>query len=270
MKNIFFIILLFSVSACGYFKPKSPKIRLVGLDGKPREVNTRTPNLNSEILNSQGKSNNDMILKDKAMTAPTAIAVNKNQPLKEVLPEGKAIVDATKTAPESKPGAAPENKTVAVNKPVELLKETDIKDPDAILFSAPKESEEYDISDSKAEKPAAKKPAAAKNNKRIKKPIFISKNKVQETVITESSTSEASSSEVGSGYFIQVGSFASEAHAQNKLDKMANFHSGKIEAAGDDKPIYRALLGPFSNKNSARNLLKKVKAAGQDAVLIKR
>jgi len=73
----------------------------------------------------------------------------------------------------------------------------------------------------------------------------------------------------GGKFFVQVGSFSSRARAEATLEKMQNFHSGKIEVVEGEKTIYRSLLGPFSNKIKAREMVKKITSTKQDAIIVK-
>jgi cell division protein FtsN len=77
--------------------------------------------------------------------------------------------------------------------------------------------------------------------------------------------------EVSSGqkFFVQVGSFSSRSSADSILKKMKKFHSGKIETIEGEKTIYRALLGPFSDKNKAKEVVKKITDSGRDAIITK-
>jgi cell division protein FtsN len=68
---------------------------------------------------------------------------------------------------------------------------------------------------------------------------------------------------------VQVGSFSNLSRAQEKLQEMQKFHKGKIETVDGEKTFYRALLGPFANKAKATQLMKKIKASGREAVLLR-
>jgi cell division protein FtsN len=50
---------------------------------------------------------------------------------------------------------------------------------------------------------------------------------------------------------------------------MKKFHSGKIETVEGEKTIYRVLLGPFSDKNKAKEVVKKITDSGRDAIITK-
>lgn len=74
----------------------------------------------------------------------------------------------------------------------------------------------------------------------------------------------------GKKFFVQVGSFVNQVAADSLLQKMEKFHAGKVEVVEGDKVIYRVLLGPFADKPAAAKMVKKVAAAGHDAILTKR
>lgn len=112
-----------------------------------------------------------------------------------------------------------------------------------ILLSAGKQEEaiEYDLSspeeDAKPEKPVAKKPVKSSLEK---------------------------------GLFVQVGSFSNSENATKTLAKMQKFYKGRVETVDGEKPIYRVILGPFKSKPKALALMKKIKASGSDAVLMRK
>ncbi|MBP7709678.1 MAG: SPOR domain-containing protein [Rickettsiales bacterium] len=71
------------------------------------------------------------------------------------------------------------------------------------------------------------------------------------------------------GLFVQVGSFENSENATKTLAKMEKFHKGRVETVEGEKPIYRVILGPFKSKPKALALMKKIKASGSDAVLMR-
>ncbi len=72
------------------------------------------------------------------------------------------------------------------------------------------------------------------------------------------------------GIFVQVGSFSNSENATKALAKMEKFHKGRVETVEGEKPIYRVILGPFTSKPKALALMKKIKASGSDAVLMRK
>ena len=71
------------------------------------------------------------------------------------------------------------------------------------------------------------------------------------------------------GLFVQVGSFSNAENATKTLAKMEKFHKGRVETVEGEKPVYRVILGPFASKPKALALVKKIKASGSDAVLMR-
>lgn len=73
-----------------------------------------------------------------------------------------------------------------------------------------------------------------------------------------------------SGRFsVQVGSFSSQESANQTLVAMQKFHAGKIQTVEGEKTIYRVLLGPFSARKQANELVKKITDSGHEAILVR-
>ncbi len=85
----------------------------------------------------------------------------------------------------------------------------------------------------------------------------------------KSSKTPVVSSDSQNGLFVQVGAFSNEESAAEVLAKMKKFHKGHIEVVDGKVKLHRVLLGPFKSKNQALALVKKIKAAGHDAVLMR-
>ncbi len=77
------------------------------------------------------------------------------------------------------------------------------------------------------------------------------------------------SSDSEKGLFVQAGAFSSEESAKTVLAKMQKFHKGHIEIIDGEVKLHRVLLGPFKSKNKALALVRKIKASGHDAVLMR-
>ncbi len=253
MKNIFyqlfFILIGLTLASCA-LKSKSPQIRIVGLDGKHRELATRSPELNSQALSSQGK-----VLENKIVNSKPSYNQAESD-LVEITPD--TVSAASDLGSEKK----------------ESSKNQITKNSSAILFNG-SNTEEYDISDSKEEnsktevKTTFKEKSATK--KFIKKPIFISKSKTSQAEdLGEQPVKKSFAIKASKGYFAQVGSFSDERNAQNLLSKMSKFHKGIVDSSDGEKTIYRVLLGPIQGKKSANILIAKIKASGQDAVLVRK
>jgi cell division protein FtsN len=50
---------------------------------------------------------------------------------------------------------------------------------------------------------------------------------------------------------------------------MQKFHHGIIETTAGDRTLYRVLLGPVKDKKAATNLVRKIKEAGHEAIIVK-
>ncbi len=112
--------------------------------------------------------------------------------------------------------------------------------------------------------------AAAKDSEQVEYDLSEpSDEKKSEKKIKKSSSKKTASTVSGSKIFVQVGSFSSPTSADSLLKKMKKFHSGKIETVEGEKTIYRVLIGPFSNKAKAKEVMKKITNTGQDAILTK-
>jgi cell division septation protein DedD len=79
----------------------------------------------------------------------------------------------------------------------------------------------------------------------------------------------AKKSAVTKKFFAQVGSFSNSGNAKQTLNEMAKFHKGRIEVVEGEKTIYRVLIGPFSNKAQANEMVKKISNSGREAILVR-
>lgn len=74
----------------------------------------------------------------------------------------------------------------------------------------------------------------------------------------------------GKNYYVQLGSFLQREKAKNLIAKMKEYSGGKIEEVQNgDRTVYRALIGPFTNKTEAKSIVREIQQNGQDAVLVK-
>ena len=111
---------------------------------------------------------------------------------------------------------------------------------------------EYDLSD----------PAEAKK--------LSEKTPTKKAAISKSKKSTKAAAVAKSGRFsVQVGSFSSQESANQTLVAMQKFHAGKVEVVEGEKTIYRVLLGPFSARKSANELVKKITDSGHEAILVR-
>jgi len=212
---VFLCLVLTSCSQSFWQKDSQPKIRIVDLHGKSRPIVTRTPELNSQALTSQGKIT-------PFENRPLQGEIKSDQPpIKNYQDQNIANAKATSNFP--------------AGQPTEEILGTDRKEP--------LQAVEFDLNESIEKKKYARK-----------------------AVEVGSSKKEVSS---GQKFFAQVGSFSNLSSADSTLKKMKKFHSGKIEAVEGEKTIYRVLLGPFSDKNKAKEMVKKITDSGRDAILTK-
>jgi cell division protein FtsN len=122
----------------------------------------------------------------------------------------------------------------------------------------PNKTIEYDLAKTEEEKAPATKITEKKSRKSALK-----NNK-------KAATASARTSTKTKGFFVQVGSFANKANADQTLEKMQSFHEGQIESGTKEKIIYRVLLGPFNNKKEASEILAKITNSGHEAIIVKK
>lgn len=106
--------------------------------------------------------------------------------------------------------------------------------------------------------------------------LKVGKQAMQEDELGKESGVEVSVEEVAAitkkqkGIFVQTGSFASEENAKHDLAKVQKFSKGRIEEVKlGNKTIYKVVLGPFSNDAKAKDVLRKIKSSGHDAIIVK-
>ena len=72
------------------------------------------------------------------------------------------------------------------------------------------------------------------------------------------------------GIFVQTGAFRSHSNAKKSLAKMKKFHRGSVQKrVRNKKTTYRVLLGPFSSRVKANQVVGKIKKAGHDAIVVR-
>lgn len=255
LKNFIIFLSLFTIASCSYFKEEGPKkIRIVDLQGKAHEVRTRVPELNSQIIKSQGgRPQNDMSSAPSSMTAPEDIAQNR-------APQNKAAMDpqATNNQASNDQSNVPDYGVTAPEPVKKTFQAENAADPVSDTLNAPKvtagkimqEKEiQYDLSDTK------------KSKKSAVKTVYHAPKK-QESVKSESSAE---------GIFVQTGAFSNKSSADKSLNSMQKFSEGQIEEAeSGNKILYRVLLGPFPSKVQATKVLGKIKKSGREAVIVRK
>lgn len=236
MKNrIFFLIAscLFFTS-CGFVskwkKDEQPQIRIVDLQGKSHPIVTKVPELNAKVLASQGEQT----------IAPIAMETKKPIQIGEIKyqnyqDQNLANAKATNDFPRDLPLGQTKTPNEQTSQNDEMI-QAGVKEKDRVV--------EYDLSE----------------NKTILNPKKSTKKNTGKKSLANNS---------GANFFVQVGSFSTRASAESTLKKMQKYHSGEVEVVEGEKTIYRSLLGPFSNKTAALGLVKKIKSAGQDAIIVK-
>jgi peptidoglycan hydrolase-like amidase len=71
------------------------------------------------------------------------------------------------------------------------------------------------------------------------------------------------------GFLVQAGSFSQEAPARDRVQKLsARFGVAGTAAFSADRGVFRVLLGAFADRASAEALAEKLKAAGEEAVVV--
>lgn len=248
-KNFILISVLSTVASCAYFKSSEPaKIRIVGLDGKAHKIRTRTPELNSQIMRSQGRSINgpfgqQNFSSEPVFNSPTnrlasrssiksekqKVVIKQSQPAKKVLDYGIE---------------APKPKEIVQKK---VKSESSPKVTAGQIFKEQENKVEYDFSDKQiAEKSKPKKP-----KKQARKTIKKSSKK---------------------GIFVQTGAFSVKSHAEKSLSFMKKFsNKGQItRLKRGGKTLYKVYLGPFENRAQASKTSAKIKKSGRDAIIVRK
>jgi cell division protein FtsN len=262
----FIIFLSLTIASCK-MGGDSKKIRIVDLQGKSHALKTRVPELNAPILQSQGKlqqqenmfenstasssynnQNNDNFSYQQPTEVNEAPLVEQNkyatadyQAASSELAMQNAQLQGTVNTPQS-PNTQYAN--VAAGKVAEEeIKEIDITD-----------STKSKKSFGKASVLAKHKVAAKRSNKKVAVP----------------SSQESYSSDL-SGIFVQTGAFSTLGNAEKSALKMQKFSKTQIEESEvQGKKFYRVLLGPFSNKTKAKQMVSKIKGTGHDAIIVRK
>lgn len=232
-KSLVIFLSLFFASCSS--KNDQPQIRIVDLQGKARSVVTRTPELNAQALASQGMSS-------EIRTAPRKVEIRQQNNEDFGAASSQAIQQTLQTQP---------YENLSQNRQEDS---TNISDNAIVAAGSADKQErvvEYDLSkEDQAEKPVAKK----------------SKQKISAKKITKEIAPKASK---GKKFFVQVGSFSNSVNADSELKKMKKFHSGKVEVVEGEKTIHRVLLGPFSSKSKAQEMVATIANSGHPAILVR-
>jgi cell division protein FtsN len=225
------------IASCSAKNDPQTKIRIVDLQGKSHPVATRIPDLNTQVLASQGRLQEEQTVIKNSTTDSKSQLPNPS--------DNSAFSSQNLTAPQSNPSQAPA--VPVINNQAQIN-----PSPNVMIGggSAQKEQTvEYDLS-----KPDE---AEVATSKKVKFKIG------QKAVVSESVTEKAK------GFFAQVGSFSTMNSADKTLASMKKFYKGQIEIVDGDKTIYRVLLGPFPNRAKANEMVKKIKTSGHEAILVR-
>jgi len=256
LKNfiIFLSVVLVSCSSKGDTK----KIRIVDLQGKSHAVKTKVPELNAQILESQGKLQQEESVFGDASNGQQGggnlVAqdlANQGMPNQEPVQNKYPTADYNEASLE----LAKQNSQQIAQVQSDATMPTEIK-PSKIAagsFASDKVVEvEYDLSDSK-------------KSKKFKMASDPAKHEVLADPLAETSNG------VLKGIFVQTGAFSTMNNAEKSSSAVQKFAKVQIEeSANGDQKIYRVLLGPFSNKTKANQVISKIKKVGHEAIIVRK
>jgi len=247
------------------------KIRVVDVDGNPKEIKRYVPALNAEALAKQGYKVN--------VENGELEALNSN-PSNNASNQKTAEINVPVTSINNNLAEITPNPTSGLLQNEQSQKEQGQKQ--TIIFQTNKnkipeqksntdsQAIEYDLSgtgpvvESKTSEPIVGKIPEEKPKKKFN--ILIEKATDSKLKHKTESKIEKSASK---GLFIQIGSFTSAEIANNTLTKNQNIHKGKIEEAMiNNKKTYRVLLGPIKDQNEADKILSKVVNSGSSDAFI--
>jgi cell division protein FtsN len=234
MRKIFVIFLSLFFASCSTKDEQQTKIRIVDLQGKPHSITTKTPELNNQALAMQGK-----------------MREGRNNFANEIKKEEKSSQNfAQQDADFGAVSSEAIQKTLQFSKqPAEKNSE---KSDNSIVSAGVNEDKnqtvEYDL---------------LEGEEKVKKPTKSKK------ILAKKSAEKTAGAKVTKKFFVQVGSFSNSGNAKQKLNEMSKFHKGKIETVEGEKTIYRVLIGPFSNKVQANEMVKKISDSGREAILVR-
>jgi len=237
VKNLV-IFLGLIIASCSAKNDPQTKIRIVDLQGKSHPVATRIPDLNTQVLASQGRLQQEQTVIKNSTTEPNSQLPNPS--------DSSAFSSQNLANPQSNPSQAQTFPTLNNQSPTN---QSQAAQPSNVMIgggSAQKEQTVvYDLS----------KPDEAE---------MASSKKVKFRV-----GQKAAASESEAGFFAQVGSFSTMNNADKTLASMKKFYKGQIAIVDGDKTIYRVLLGPFPNRAKANEMVKKIKTSGHEAILVR-
>lgn len=344
--KIYSILLLLFLSSCLDGGEQKPIVRLVDMQGRPKNIKVKNIEMNSQITSSETEASNSTIVQNqneapnnnfnaqnpkiKIEDSPKrndfgsfSSEALKNSLYSQSNPAKDSSLDQLKSQNELKSAniASPE-RFVATNqsdspvtipiikstnspsniKPIEsssqnivvenlsnrpsyVLNQNQSFEPNNTGNTTPEIEFNLSKSEGSEEKKLPEKilnfssPATNKNNDLgdNKKIIFQEDQGTESIIIKRKAKSNPVVTKIEikqkpsiKKYYVQIGSFSNERAAEDSLSKMNRFSSGKIESVEkDEKTIYRALLGPFKDKNGASAMVKKIKNSGNEAIIVR-
>jgi len=255
LKNfiIFLSVVLVSCSSKGDTK----KIRIVDLQGKSHAVKTKVPELNAQILESQGKLQQEESMFGDASNGQQGRNLVAQDLANQGMPNQEPVQNKYPTADynEASLELAKQNSQQIAQAQSDATMPTEIKPSkiEAGSFASDKVVEvEYDLSDSK-------------KSKKFKMASAPAKHEVLADTLAETSNG------VLKGIFVQTGAFSTMNNAEKSSSAVKKFAKVQIEeSVNGDQKIYRVLLGPFSNKTKANQVIAKIKKAGHEAIIVRK
>jgi cell division protein FtsN len=243
MKIKFFaVILMFFASSCNIYKEfrsdyKQPQVRIVDMQGNPRDVQLRTPQDNAEALRKQGNLTYEKLQSQPPMEG-NEVRISQNQ-----YTNGNALQSTL---------AMPIDESQSEN-----LKSAKI---DVLEDKTTIKEVEYDLG-----KEEIAEPIDDGDKKIVQKA-----KKGKKMTVTKVSTFAV----VKKGYYVQAGSFTDIGSAESHLDKISRIvsKSGNLliqDAVVNNKNYHRVLIGPYKTRKSANLMISKLKRNGQKSILIK-
>jgi cell division protein FtsN len=255
------------ISSCKGSEEGKTKIRIVDLQGRPRPVSTKIPELNAQILASQGKKVDQSEIFVTSKESEKLFVMKKQNPVqnkysdlnnqknksdqinKPVIVDQSRMSDVIGDVYENKQGQEQQDQTIVQYD----LSQTDIAEEKQVNLALENSSKNRNRRNlAVIQKPKdSKKNIAKKTQEKIEEPAISSAVKRK-------------------GFFVQTGSFGEASNAKQSLASMKKFHQGSIEeSVSGDKKNYRVLLGPFKNKQQAATLAKKINDSGSEAIVVR-
>lgn len=238
------VLIILSFASCARNHSEASSFRIVGLNGEPGQVQTRMPELNARMLESQGR----------AVPSQEFSQVQQAQQNQQY-----------KASPNADFGSETKSSMqVDQGKPVYNLSKNEVTKNDqpsdsltSVGAAEYKDAEiQIDLDETnKSEKKSGKK-MKLKSGK-----AMVSKSDEEENLEVKGARK---------GIFVQTGSFSAEENAKQDFAKVKKYGKGRIdEVEVGDKKVYRVVIGPYPNTTKAKSVVHKIKSAGHDAIVVK-